>query len=151
VLEDLGPEPGLEADHLVSVPDHIAQILEQLPPVCDLDRVRGATAGAIRVGAAAIPANDADALVVGQPSCEGVCGPVGQQVDWAVASMSTITVPSFLPRRKAKSSAPISTNGPTVGSAIARTAHSNIDRETPTASCHVILGTVEANTCQMRK
>ncbi len=61
--------------------DGVAEVLQQVPPVGDLDRVRCSLAGALGVAAASVAADDLNARVVAQPGGEGVGGAVGQNVD----------------------------------------------------------------------
>jgi hypothetical protein len=65
--------------------DVLGEVVPQVPAVGDLDRNRCALAGAVGVGAGAVPADDLGAGMLAQPVGEGVGFPVGKQVHRAVA------------------------------------------------------------------
>ncbi len=65
--------------------DGLAEVLPQVPPIRDLDRLRGSCGSTGRVVAAAVPADDLDVGLGGQPSRHGVGLPVRQYIDRAVA------------------------------------------------------------------
>ena len=69
-----GPVPG---DRLLHV---LGQVVVEMPPVGDLDCLRGALAGAVGVGAGPVPADHLGSGVLLQPFGEGVRLPVAQQV-----------------------------------------------------------------------
>jgi hypothetical protein len=70
--------PAVSTDDLL---DGVAEVLEQMPAVGDLDRVRRTHAGTVGIAAPTILADDLDSGVRGEPVGEGVGGAVGQYVD----------------------------------------------------------------------
>ena len=65
-------------DRLLGVP---GQVVPQVPPVSDLDRVRGAVPGALGVGPGPVPADHRGAGMGLQPGLDSGRFPVWQQVD----------------------------------------------------------------------
>ncbi len=59
----------------------VAEVLQQVLPVGDLDRLRCALAGTVGVATASIAAHDLNARVFAQLGGEGVSGAVAQDVD----------------------------------------------------------------------
>lgn len=66
--------------------DGLAQVVPQVPPVGDLDRLRRAAGCRVGVGPGAVPADDLHARVPREPGGHGVRGAVGQEVDRAVGA-----------------------------------------------------------------
>lgn len=60
-----------------------AQVVPEVPPVRDLDGLRGAGGGAPGEERCPVPADDLDAWPFGEPDRQAGCLPVGQQVDGA--------------------------------------------------------------------
>lgn len=61
--------------------DVFGEVVPQVPPVGDLNGLRGADAGAFGVGAGPVPADDLHAAVLSEPGGKGAGFPVGQDVD----------------------------------------------------------------------
>lgn len=61
----------------------IAEILPQMPAVCNLRCLRGTGAGTLRVGPAAVPANDLHLAVAGESGGQGFGLASRQHVDRA--------------------------------------------------------------------
>ena len=59
----------------------LGEVMPQVPPVRDLDRARGARAGAFRICAGPVTADHTGARVGGQPVRQRACLPAGQHVD----------------------------------------------------------------------
>jgi hypothetical protein len=62
------------------LPGRLAQVLPQVEPVGDLDRLRGPGADAVGIRAGPVPANGLDLGVLAQPGGEGAGLAVGQHV-----------------------------------------------------------------------
>ena len=58
-----------------------AQVVPQMPAICDLHRIGQGTADGLGVGRGAVTAHDLDARILAQPRFQGVGGAVGQHVD----------------------------------------------------------------------
>ncbi|MCW2240926.1 hypothetical protein M2351_005565 [Azospirillum canadense] len=79
----------MTGEHLAQ---RIAEIAQQMPTACDLDRVRRTLANANGVGAGPVTGNDLHAGVRLEP--RGSIGlTVGQQINGALRSRSTTMVP----------------------------------------------------------
>lgn len=63
--------------------DCLGEVLPEVPPVRHVDRVGGAEASGLGVGAGAVAADHLHARVLGQPAGDGRDAAVGQQVDGA--------------------------------------------------------------------
>jgi len=61
--------------------DVVAQVVDEMPPVGDLDRVGRAVPRAFGVGTGPVSADDLDARMPAQPVGDGGGLPVGQEVD----------------------------------------------------------------------
>ncbi|MGF6884702.1 hypothetical protein ABIA39_007117 [Nocardia sp. GAS34] len=59
--------------------DRCGEVVQQMPPIGDLDRGGCAAAGAVGVGAAAVTANDPNLRMLAQPVCDRVGGAVFEQ------------------------------------------------------------------------
>jgi hypothetical protein len=59
----------------------LGQVVPQVPPVGDLDRVGRAGAGAVGVGPGPVPADHPGTGVRGEPVRQRPCFPAGQDVD----------------------------------------------------------------------
>ncbi len=65
--------------------DGFAEIAQEMPAVRDLDRVGGALAHAVRVGAGPVACDDLDPGMLAKPLGQGFGLPIGQEVDNGVA------------------------------------------------------------------
>jgi len=65
--------------------DGIAEVAQQVPPICNLDRIRRTLPHAVRVGTGPVARDNLDAWVLMQPPCQSVGLAVGQKVDHRVA------------------------------------------------------------------
>lgn len=61
----------------------LAEVVPEMPPVCDLDGLRCTGGGALGEERRPVPAHDLDAGPMGEPGRQARCLPVGQQVDRA--------------------------------------------------------------------
>jgi len=65
--------------------DGIAQVAQQVPPICNLNRIRRTLPHAVCVGAGPVARDNLDAWILMQPPCQSVGLAVGQKVDHRVA------------------------------------------------------------------
>ncbi|KJY33154.1 hypothetical protein VR46_33850 [Streptomyces sp. NRRL S-444] len=59
----------------------LAEVVPEVPPVCDLDRLGCASGGALGEEWRPVPADDLDAGPLREPGCEAGRFPVGRHVD----------------------------------------------------------------------
>ncbi len=62
----------------------IAQIMEQVKPVSDLNRVGCSLSSTLRIFTAAVATDHFDTGVCGKPRREGLCAPIGEQINCAM-------------------------------------------------------------------
>jgi hypothetical protein len=65
--------------------DGLAEVLQQVIPVCDLECVRGSERGTLGIGAGAVTADHLNSRVGRQPRCQGCRFASRQDVDGPVA------------------------------------------------------------------